>query len=219
MGRTAHASTNTVHRCAKPDCNGTVIRTEKQVRIGSHVYCSRACAGFSGGRDPVVYTEEQIQYLVTHSNDTTRKDLEKHFELTESGLKSLIRRLRGLGHTIGLYQTPKPVVSRPTSNRGAPKPRGENCKARIVPCEHMKKEMVGTGGFAHPDRIYTTRHVTPGKIKVRFKKNNTVISANDQGHVDRIIKNFSESLGEVYTIEDPENILGNNLEAVGITLI
>ena len=209
-----------VFQCKNPDCSKPVIRTEAQIKKGSKLYCSRECAGLAARKNAVEYTEEQKQYLAVHSHTTVRKDLEKHFGLTESGLKSLIRRLRDQGYDVGLYRAPKDKkVSRPRSQRGELRPKGENCKARIVPGEHMKKEMVGTGAFAHPDRIYTTRKVAPGKIKVRFKKNNTEISANDADHVDRIIKQYSESLGEVKEIVDPENILGKNEEAVDMSLI
>ena len=95
----------------------------------------------------------------------------------------------------------------------------EEQKQYLAVHSHTTVRMVGTGAFAHPDRIYTTRKVAPGKIKVRFKKNNTEISANDADHVDRIIKQYSESLGEVKEIVDPENILGKNEEAVDMSLI
>ncbi len=155
-------------------------------------------------------------WVIENSTKLTRLELAAHFGIGIEGIKSLVSRIRKTtwvqdqGLEIGRYQ-PKKVKSKLfvekavrhkilTPEQRVPARRGK------VSTQHMEKPRVG-GGFAPlgpGEQIFKTRKVVDGPIKVKFKKGNTTISANDQDHVDRIIKVFSESLGE-YVVCWPDN--------------
>lgn len=206
----------TSFKCDHEDCRNMILRSQREIRNSTHLFCSVECAKPTISAKMKKYTEQDILWAVANAGKTSRQDMALHYGIGYEALKSILCKWRKEGYAIEKY-----VKTRVRPSRAkASKPFIEmGVKGKVLETKEPAKVRIRTAhekpggpsnldqaplnaGFA-PERLpkFPDRVIVPGKIKIVFKKLNTEMTARDEAHFERILDNFIPQLGESYSVQ------------------